>query len=302
MEKIVIIKLGALGDVVRTTPLLRALQGKVIWVTSESAVPLLKDNSHIARLVRFEQAAQTLRGEEFDIVMNLEDELPAASLASSLRARTLVGAFLDQGRIAYSPSAAPWFDMSLISKFGKAKADELKMQNRRSYQDFLFEMVGRHFQGEEYVLTPPPNHQPVQGCVGIEARAGAVWPMKRWGGYDQLALRLEHAGFGVVFLRQHERLADYLGSIQECEYVVCGDTLAMHVGLALRKKLVAIFTCTSPYEIYGYQRMVKVVSPLWQEYFYRRDFVVEAGEAISVETVFDAVARFSKPVPEPIAG
>ena len=33
MRNMLIIKLGALGDVVRTTPLLRVLEGKMTWVT-----------------------------------------------------------------------------------------------------------------------------------------------------------------------------------------------------------------------------------------------------------------------------
>jgi hypothetical protein len=32
--------------------------------------------------------------------------------------------------------------MSLISKYGKEKADLLKWKNRKSYQEILFEMLG----------------------------------------------------------------------------------------------------------------------------------------------------------------
>src|SRR5437764_15441887 len=40
--KVLIIKLGATGDVVRTTPLLRQLDGLVSWITAENNLPLLE--------------------------------------------------------------------------------------------------------------------------------------------------------------------------------------------------------------------------------------------------------------------
>jgi heptosyltransferase-2 len=294
MKRILIIKLGALGDVVRTTPLLRVLGGRVTWVTSDGAVPLLTHNPYVGRLVCIKKAHTSLFNENFDLVLNLEEEAAAAALASSIKTRNLIGAYLEDGRVAYTASASEWFDMSLISKFGKAKADELKTNNRRTYQDFIFSMVGRRFQGEEYVLSLPLMKHPIRALVGMEERAGDIWAMKRWSGYEQLAFRLAEAGFKVKFFRQYERLGDYIGAINECEYIVCGDTLAMHAGLALQKKVVAIFICTSPYEIYDYQRMNKIVSPLWQRYFYRRDFVPEAVETVSVESVFEGVVALSK--------
>jgi len=39
---VLIIKLGATGDVVRTTPLLRRLDGPVSWITAKSNLPLLE--------------------------------------------------------------------------------------------------------------------------------------------------------------------------------------------------------------------------------------------------------------------
>jgi heptosyltransferase-2 len=154
-------------------------------------------------------------------------------------------------------------------------------------------MVGSRFQGEEYLLDMPLQRLPILGLVGLEVRAGDVWPMKRWNKFEALGERLKGAGYKVRTFQQRDQLRDYADDINECEYVVCGDTLAMHIGLALRKKVVAIFTCTSPHEIYDYQRMVKIVSPLWKEYFYRRDFEPGPAEAVSVESVFDAVKAIS---------
>lgn len=294
MNKILIIKLGALGDVLRTTPLLRILEGNITWVTSEGATPLLLRNPFIHRLECIEGLQESLAGEHFDLVLSLEDDLPAAFLASSVKAQRLIGSYEESGAVRYTKSASEWFDLSLISKFGKQRADELKKNNRRTYQDFIFSMLGHRFRGEEYVLNAPLTKRPVLNLVGLEARAGVVWPMKRWGGYEKLAQRLLDEQFQVKVFRQHPKLMDYIDEINECQYVVCGDTLAMHVGLALGKLVVAIFTCTSPHEIYDYNRMIKIISPLWEKYFYRRDFVPEAADTISVETVFGAINRLGR--------
>jgi len=272
--KILVVKVGALGDVLRTTSALRVLGGRLTWMTSEAATPLLAGNPFVERLYCKEHYPDSLLDEEFDLIVNLEDDISTAALASRIKTKCLVGAYLREGKLVYTESASEWFDMSLISGLGKKRADELKMNNRKSYQEFLFSMLGHRFRGEEYLLNMPFKTKPIPGLVGLEVRAGDVWPMKRWNKFEALT----------------HRLID----ICECEYVVSGDTLAMHLGLALRKKVVAIFTCTSPHEIYDYQRMIKVVSPLWKEYFYRRDFDPAPAEAISVETVFDAVMAVSK--------
>lgn len=289
MGNILIIKLGALGDVLRTTPLLRVLKGKVSWLTAREAAPLLLANPFIERLYLNEELDEAPPGGPFDLLFNLEDEPEAAALAARAETASLIGAYMTEGGIRYTESARPWFDLSLISRFGRQRADEMKMANRLSYQEHIFSMIGRRFQGEEYILSTPLTKAVVPGLVGLEARAGSVWPMKRWNKYDALAEELAVAGFKVKFLEQRPRLEEYIEDINECEFVVSGDTLAMHVALALEKRVVAIFTCTTPHEIYGYARMVKVVSPCWEKHFYRRDFVPEAADAISVKTVFDAV-------------
>lgn len=294
---VLIIKLGALGDVVRTTPLLRALEGKITWVTAARAVPLLKGNPYINRIHSIEDGRDVLKGEKYGLVINLEDDEEAAKLASDCGKATIVGAYMGEQGIRYTESASAWFDMSLISRFGKAKADELKKSNRKAYQEFMFAMIGRQFCGEEYVLDAPLTKVTEPNLVGLEARAGDVWPMKRWNKYEELAERLKGAGFKIKIFQQRERLLDYVDDINECEYVVCGDTLAMHLGLALRKKVAAIFTCTTPHEIYDYGRMIPVVSPLYTEYFYRRDFVPEAADAIPTVSVFKVVQEMAESAP-----
>jgi len=63
----------------------------------------------------------------------------------------------------------------------------------------------------------------------------------------------------------------------------------MHLALGSGLRCVSIFTCTSPWEIYGYGLQEKIVSPLLEKFFYQRGYYRNATTAISVEKVMDAV-------------
>lgn len=281
-----IIKLGALGDVIRTTPLLRVLDADITWVTSSLAAPLLEHAQSIKRLLIADQPGFHLE-RQYDLVINLEDDRASAELASSAATGTIAGPYLDGSGITYDSSSSEWFDMSLSSRYGRARADELKMQNRKTYQEMMFSALGMTFGGEDPVLNLTLHKAPVPGLIGIEERAGGVWPTKRWTRYRELAERLETLGYRTRFFKQRDSVVEYADDISECEFVICGDTLAMHIALALGKKVVALFTCTSPYEIYDYGRLGKVVSPLLEQYFYQRQYSPEPANAISIEDVED---------------
>ena len=289
--KILIIKLGASGDVIRTTPMLRIFPNEdITWVTqavNKNLLPL--NDSSLTKVLAIEES-YCLKKESYDLIVSLDDVYEVAELVSSIQTKDLVGIYLNQKEeLDYTESAASWFDMGLISKFGKAKADEIKMANTRSYQDILFEMLGFTFKGEEYFIQKPTDISPQNKLVAIEARAGDRWPMKRWHRYPELADNLSEKGYSVKFLEQRPTIQDYIADIATCETLVTGDTLAMHIGLALKKQVVTIFTCTSPTEIYGYGRMKKIISPHLNEAFYRTDYIPKVVEAISLDEVYKAV-------------
>ena len=286
-----IVKIGAIGDVVRTTILYRILKGKIWWLTSKEAGELLPESKkwYVVSL----EEKEKLKNLNFDLIINLEEDLEIAKFVSLLNYKKLIGVFWNENKnkLDYTPSSAQWFDMSLISKFSKKKADKLKWLNRKSYQEILCKMVGHKFNGEEYLLNysitkkNKPNQQPI---IAIEKRAGEKWPMKKWPYYYYLEKKLKKDGFRVYYLKQEKNLINYLKSIEKCDILVCGDTLAMHLGLYLRKKVVAIFTCTSPWEIYDYGRMVKVINPLLKQAFYKRDYNRKLIK-IKVDDVYQAV-------------
>src|SRR5262249_35001924 len=166
-KTILIIKLGALGDVIRTTPLLRVLHGDITWVTSMMALPLLENNSAIKTLSAID-APDFCFYRPYDLVINLEDDIDSARLASACAGGWIVGPHVSGTGVTYSASCNEWFDMSLSSRFGRQAADQLKLRNRKTYQDMIFASVRAAFSGQEPILNLPLRKRTIPGLVGIE--------------------------------------------------------------------------------------------------------------------------------------
>ena len=73
--------------------------------------------------------------------------------------------------------------------------------------------------------------------------------------------------------------------INLCEIVITGDTLGLHIAAALNKKVIALFFCTPPWEIEDYENIIKLTSPLLEEYFYTNEYIEELTKSISVDEV-----------------
>jgi heptosyltransferase-2 len=65
----------------------------------------------------------------------------------------------------------------------------------------------------------------------------------------------------------------------------------MHLALGSGIPGVALFNCTSPWEIYEYGLLTKLVSPLLGEFFYQRGFDPRATTAIPFDEVLNAVLQ-----------
>jgi ADP-heptose:LPS heptosyltransferase len=287
---VLIAKLGATGDVVRTTTLLHKFQGHVSWITEAKNTVLLQDIRPNIRCLSWEQSSAA-NDRSYDLVINLEDTIEVGLFIETLKYKRLFGAFVDSGnKLGYTHDSRRWFDLSLISLYGREAADRLKFQNRYTYQELVFDGLGLKFRGEGYQL-PEPVETDLAGDVAISAVAGPVWPMKNWAFYDQLKAELEAEGFTVNVLPKRASLLEHLSDVRNHRCLVGGDSLPMHFALGTGTRCITLFTCTSPWEIYDYGRQIKIVSPLLGEFFYKRGFDARATTAISLEEVFDATIR-----------
>ena len=286
--EVLIIKTGATGDVVRTTPLLRRIDGRVTWLTEAKNAVLLQGLGSFLRCLSWEERHLS-RDASYDLVINLEDSLEVGRYLNTLEFKQLFGAHVgSESKLRYTEDSRRWFDLSLISSYGKEQADKLKFQNRHTYQELIFDGLGFGFSGETYLL-PEPIETGLSGDVAIAADAGPVWPMKKWAYYDELKRQLENQGLTVNVLPKRSSLLEHLSDVRSHRCLVGGDSLPMHFALGTGTRCVSLFTCTSPWEIYDYGIQEKIISPLLEEFFYQRGYDDRATTAISVDEVFGAV-------------
>lgn len=294
MSKVLIIKLGAAGDVVRTTPIMNLfLKEDVDWLVLPSNAPLLAGTG--ARVLSL--AGQIPAAEVYDLVISLEEDREMLDRAfATFRFKQVIGTYpASDGKVRYTPEVREWFDMSLIGSYGVAEANRLKLANRRSYQAIIFEALGAQFSGEEYIL-PPAVATGLCGDIALVTSTGDRWPNKQWGHWPALAGRLD--GLCTVNLtpRRHTVL-EHLGDINNHRIIITPDSLPLHLGIGLQKTTIGIFNCTSPWEIYPYRRMTPIVSPCLEKYFYTTGFVREATVCLSPDEVYRVVASalFNRP-------
>jgi hypothetical protein len=283
-----IIKLGATGDVVRTTPLLSHLNGEVTWLTAAKNTSVVEGVRGNVRCLAWEACDKAL-DRRYQLAINLEDTMEAGQFLKNVQHDELFGAYIDsQGSLRYTESSKRWFDLSIISVYGKGKADKLKFRNRWSYQELVFNGLGLQFAGEKYLL-PRPIETGLSGDVAIAADAGPIWPMKKWAYYDQLRRRLQERGLTVNILPKRSSLFEHLWDVADHRCLVGGDSLPMHFALGSGIPCVTLFTCTSPWEIYDYGIQKKIISPFLEEFFYKRGYEERATTAIGVDDVEVAV-------------
>ena len=246
----------SLGDVLRTTPLLHIYKDDcVTLVSDEQAFPLLENNPYIDRLISLDFTnSMHLLDEDFDIVINLEKNHDICKFSNKLNAWSKYGFRFDRksGSVhAYDRA----FEVLSLSSNSLAKKE-----NKRTTQDLLFEMVGKEWKGEEYILGYVPTTSE-EYDVCLNTLIGQKWPTKAWPNeyWDLLEERLIKEGLKISRQdKQNEEvlkdLHKYIDWINSCKFIVSNDSLGLHLGIALQKKVLGIFGPTPYNEVFFYGR------------------------------------------------
>jgi heptosyltransferase-2 len=336
-RRILIMKLGAMGDVLRTTPLLRGLRRAyaschVTWLTEPNVLPMLRGIPEIDRLLPYTwETTLQLETEAFDDCYCFDKEPKATALAMRIPAGHKVGFGMSQfgGVMPLSETSEYTFELGIN--------DPLKFRvNTKTYPELVFECAGLPYtEPQEYVFPDfsaeiaaarayLKEHGVYPGDlkIGLNTGAGDVFATKKWTeeGYVRLADRLvKDLGAKVLLLggpgevERNARIAaaarhplvktktdnpirDFAGLVHNCDLMVTGDTLALHVAIGLKVPVVVILgpTCHQEIELYG--RGTKIISDFECSPCYLsvcpKD--VTCMEAITADLVFDAVAGLVK--------
>jgi len=142
---ILVIKTGALGDVVRTSFIAQALKDKykkhnpkIYWITDKKTIPLFINNPYIYKVIT-PINKQNLTNIQWDLIINLEEDEENCKFASSLKPKELIGFIYHKNKILPSPTTKEWFDMSALGE--KPQNDILKKQNQKTHRQIISEII-----------------------------------------------------------------------------------------------------------------------------------------------------------------
>ena len=171
-ERILFIKLDAIGDVLRSGGLLPAIIAKhqapyIVWLTRKDSAELVGMMTDVDEVIELsELALARIASETWDYVYSLSNDIPSATLASIAPAKMdKVGYWLDKGMIRPSNEAAElWLEMAAF--------DRLKKQNAESYQRRMLDIIGA------VDIVPQPASLDISPSMraAAAARVSAVFP------------------------------------------------------------------------------------------------------------------------------
>jgi ADP-heptose:LPS heptosyltransferase len=181
-KRILIIKLGAIGDVIRTTPLVVKYKSlypncKITWLTW---TPDILPASQIDEILKWDYNSilYTQQG-TWDIAINLDKEKEAGALLKVLDAKEKYGFVLKDNEIQPINSLAD-------HKFSTGMFDDVSKANTKSYLQEIFEICGFQHQGEPYLMDTHSNKGYVwnlpkgKKIIGMNTGCGGRWTTRLW--------------------------------------------------------------------------------------------------------------------------
>jgi len=288
-RSILIIKLDALGDVLRTTSILPPLTGKypnseIVWITRKNALELLENNPYVWRKYAVEENyLEFILNEQFDVGINLDSDPLSATILSIAKCKEKLGFISNRAgqMVPSNKEAEYWYLMGLN--------DRLKKENRKTYQEIIYDICNlksavrkpqiflneehKSFGREFYKIKNLANFKKI---IGINTGGGKRWELKKWTleNYIQLVKLLKEMDRknGIILfggpgeMDFNQKIKEAVGPlivdagcdnsilrfsalIDLADVFFTPDSLGMHIGIALDKTTIALVGPTSPWEL-----------------------------------------------------
>jgi len=274
--RILIIKLGAIGDVIRTTPLLTRFRKEypnchISWITQSPAVlpKELVDEIYTPDFLSIYKIKQY----KYDIAINLDKEVEACALLAEVESERKFGFTWKNNHIE---AATPAAEHKLVTGL----FDNISKTNTKNYLEEIFEICHLDFQGEPYKLNYNQNlakkwnsiREEANGkkIIGLNTGCGVrwqtrLWPQENWielikqlqndgyypivlGGKDEDDVNSYYVQATGCFYPGHFQLDEFIALVSHCDVIVTAVSMMMHIALGLNKKMVLFNNIFNKYE------------------------------------------------------
>ena len=281
-KRILLIKLGAIGDVIRTTPLLVKLRklypdSHITWITS---YPDILPKDRIDNVINMDYTTESyLRNTVFDIAINLDKEKEACYLITNAKAEKKYGfSWSDENHISGLTNEAD--DKILTGLF-----DSYSKANTKSYQEEIFSICGFKFDNEPNLLDVDEvlsnkweilkKESAGKKIIALNTGCGNRWPTRMWpkenwvslikllqnsnyfplllGGEDEHQMNTEYFKETGAYYPGHYPLKEFIAIINNCNLIVTAVSMSLHIATGLGKPVVLfnnIFN-KNEFELYG---------------------------------------------------
>jgi lipopolysaccharide heptosyltransferase I len=271
--RLLIVRLGALGDIVHAVPALAALRrtwpdARIDWLVSERHEAILELVEGLdARIVvdagsswrGLPRVIRELRGRRYDCALDLQGLIKSALLARASGARRVIG--FGPGALR-EPLAGLFYserhavdDRQHVIRKNLALARAAGAKDTASIEFPLRVPAGPDVGQDPYVLLNPgagwPNKQwPAERFARLarEISDRHGWrSLVLWGPREeQLAASIASASGGVATQAPRTTIGDVLALARRARLFVSGDTGPLHLAAAVGTPLVGLFGPTSP--------------------------------------------------------
>jgi heptosyltransferase-2 len=302
---------------------------EITWITKPECKDLLEGFEFIDTI----KTTPYKENKVFDILYNFDIEDEATLLANNIVAKRRYGFANKNGYPVALNLGAEYYLNTVFD-------DELKRRNRKTYQVMMFEAAEMRFKGEHAQLSLSEEEREyaddfiklnginTKRLIGIHMGASSRWPSKVWHndkikefitkavgkGYEILLFggpnevekqrilveELELKGIKVYQNNPSNTHKEFAALVEKCRVIVCSDSFALHISISMKKPTVALFFCTSPYEIENYNFLREVTSPLLEEFFphksdeYNEELVKSIGAEKVLEEVEEMIGKTNK--------
>lgn len=308
--RVLVIHLEALGAVLRSTSLLKAIRRKypkaqITWLTKAPAHQLLQNLTDIDRVLTLHpEDLLQLEALQFDVAMVIDKSLVAAGLLKRVSAGQVLGFRANSAGsiVPANGEAGELWELGLSDHkkfFVNQKSEQQLVHEALALGPYTRDEYQVRFSFMEMSQVAQRRHRwspAAKEILGINTGCSAMLPAKKMSveGHRRLIQELladpRFRGHSVVLLggpEDTERndaiarglpvfqspttagLRDGLISVAACDLVFTGDSVGMHMAIALKKWTVAWFgpSCQQEVDLYG--RGVKVLtkaacSPCWK--------------------------------------
>jgi heptosyltransferase-1 len=306
-SRILVVRLGAMGDIVHALPAVASLKhsypaSRVTWVVEPQWTPLLEGNPFVDRLVRMDRRTlgglirtwKALRTEEYDLAVDFQGLIKSALTVTAARPERIFGFHQSQVR---EQAAALFYSNKTISRAMHVVDRNLDLAADAGAANIL----------RAFPLPPgrPEGNLPAGDFVLACPLAG--WRSKQWPiqAYASLAERLRRELAIPLVLNgppgssfpnaeaaiPHESgLPGLIDATRRAAAVLGVDSGPLHLAAALGKPGVAIFGPTDPARNGPYGDSLQVLRAANAVTTYKRGAAIDASmQQISAEDVFEAL-------------